>query len=285
MNEVFLRVELSGPAELSEPVCAILYRHACRGCEENLSGPLFRLNAWFDESENAAISLDSVKSAFPDVSGSIYSEKQQDWMAKWRESMKPAYIGNRLWVSPQWLPPQANDIRHWIKIEPRMAFGSGHHETTRLASNLLCKNLAERSFSPRVLDIGTGSGILCLVASVFGAKSLGLEIDPGCLMNTAENRNANSELKAPMFVTGKCDSLKKSVLFDIIVMNMIINEAAPLLDRIRSMLALNASFVWSGILTLERNEAVSLAVKAGFKICMEDAEGEWWAGAFMQIEN
>ena len=104
--------------------------------------------------------------------------------------MKPALLANGFWVSPLWLTPPAS-AKYWIKIEPKMAFGTGHHETTRFTAVAIiaCRRRINHS---RILDIGTGSRVFCFTADACGASScLGVEIDLQCCENLAEIRREN----------------------------------------------------------------------------------------------
>ncbi|MBN1307295.1 MAG: 50S ribosomal protein L11 methyltransferase [Chitinispirillaceae bacterium] len=204
----------------------------------------------------------------------------EDWNQRWRQSMKPAMLAPSWWVAPLWLPPPgAND--HWIKIEPKTAFGTGHHETTRLAARTIIACIPSLA-SVRLLDIGTGSGVLCFVAARAGAaRCVGIEIDRECRKNLTENRMLNGEEGgSSSFVIGPVEVFKEGVRFDLIVMNMIHTDSAPLLDTCRTLLAEKGVFIWSGILREENRRAIEAAEAAGFAFNGECTENEWWCGRF-----
>jgi ribosomal protein L11 methyltransferase len=206
----------------------------------------------------------------------------QDWNAAWRESIQPVRLCAGVWVSPVWRPPRLNPTDHWIRIEPKMAFGTGHHETTRLAAEGIVACAAGSLPHHSLLDIGTGSGVLCFCAALHGySNCTGVEIDPDCSENLAENVRLNAaDGAAVRFVIGTTDSITRAARFDTIVMNMIFNESAPLLGFVSKALAPGGTLVWSGILAEGRQEAVDAARGAGFALQQERVENEWWMGLF-----
>jgi ribosomal protein L11 methyltransferase len=249
------------------------------GNEEDMTGGRMVLKVYFADISSAEAAAAEL-SNFGDLSvAALEQVDERDWIAKWRASMKPAPLANGFWVSPLWLPPPAS-AKHWIKIEPKMAFGTGHHETTRLAAASIIAFRRQINHS-RVLDIGTGSGVLCFTADACGASScLGIEIDPHCRENLAENRRDNAAQGKIAFTIGSISSLNVQAHFDFIVMNMLITESAPLLGATAALLSQKGLLIWSGILTDEADNAIGLARNFGFVLIKKQRENEWWCGAF-----
>lgn len=250
------------------------------GCEEQDVPNGIRVKVYFKSQEDArqaSLDLESRNPLSPVLS---YEVVQEDWNKKWRESMEPAKLAPGYWVSPLWLPPPLKENDFWIKIEPKMAFGTGHHETTRLAAEEIISNktkIANKTF----LDIGTGSGVLCFVADHCNASSCtGVEIDQDCLENLAENKQLNSPEAKVSFAIGTLSNIKQSANFDVIVMNMIMTESEPLLSRICELLSDDGILIWSGILTQEKNDAITSAADFNFQLLEEKTEHEWWCGSF-----
>jgi ribosomal protein L11 methyltransferase len=252
------------------------------GCEELIVPEGLKITPYFKDKETAeaAISLLDIRNTSDNIS--VEPVEQQDWNAKWRATMKPARLARGYWVSPVWLPPP-DTAKHWIKIEPKMAFGTGHHETTRLAASAIISQ--KRGIKGRqVLDIGTGSGVLCFVADRCGAAlCIGAEIDPCCRENLAENLEQNLPAGNVSFLIGSTNALKTASRFDCVVMNMLITESSPLLGAVASMLKPGGFLIWSGILTDERSEAVDFAEKTGFMLVSEKSENEWWCGVYRRV--
>jgi ribosomal protein L11 methyltransferase len=265
---------------------AVGYGCDAGGCVEEPLGNRIKLIFYFagkDNAANAAASLAEMLSV--DDAVIEFVDDKQDWNAKWRESMEPAEIAEGVWVSPAWLEPPVEGRKVWIKIEPKMAFGTGHHETTRLAAKMLIKRKKDVS-GKNVLDIGTGSGILCFVADYVNAKSaLGIEIDEDCRENLEENLRDNPPRQGGgiEFFIGTLDAanIGAAPKFDVVIMNMLSTESTPLLPQIRAITNKNALLIWSGILVGEKDEVIAAAKNFGFKIDDQQTENEWWCGAFV----
>ena len=269
--------------EQSEMAAAIGYGCGMGGCVEEPFGRDIKLTFYFtqkNEAESAAASFAEVLSV--DNSTIEFVPNNQDWNAKWRESMEPAQIADGVWVSPTWLEPPKEGRRAWLKIEPKMAFGTGHHETTRLAAKMLIDK-SEAITGKSILDIGTGSGILCFVADYAGAKScLGVEIDEDCRENLEENLRDNPPRNGGdiEFLIGTLGAVDTSRKFDVVVMNMLSTESIPLLAQICKMIKKESILIWSGILADEKDEVITAAKQFGFNLSNSQTENEWWCGAF-----
>ncbi|MDR0305988.1 MAG: 50S ribosomal protein L11 methyltransferase [Chitinispirillales bacterium] len=257
--------------------------HNMGGCVEEQNGSDIKLVFYFenqDDAETAAESFANLLSLSEKTK--IEFVQNQDWNAKWKETMEPAQIAQGVWVSPTWLEPPQEGRRAWIKIEPKMAFGTGHHETTRLAAQEIIARKNEIS-NKTVIDIGTGSGVLCFTANLAGAAlALGVEIDSCCLENLAENLRDNPPAVGSNvnFLIGTLDSLNSSAAFDTVIMNMLYSESVPLLGQIKPLVKKGGLLIWSGILADEKNDVTAEAQKFGFKLTGSKTENEWWCGSF-----
>jgi ribosomal protein L11 methyltransferase len=262
-----------------DTVLTIIGRPGFLGCEEHSDALGTALAAHYKTESHAQKAAQEVTTAIPDIIPAITRIEPQDWNAQWRKSMKPARIARGYYVSPLWLPPPRS-CRHWIKIEPKMAFGTGHHETTRLAAQAII-SLRPRVRGKRMIDIGTGSGVLCFVADRCGASfTLGIEIDPDCRENIAENLANNRPLGRIAFHIGSTNALRTTAQFDLVAMNMLLAESAPLLPQVSCLLKPNGRLIWSGILADEHREAIDLAKPRGLRCIAKKEENEWWCGTF-----
>ena len=135
-----------------------------------------------------------------------------------------------------------------------------------------------------VLDIGTGSGVLCFVADLCGSqKNLGVEIDKDCLINLAENHEQNPPNGNVNFLIGTPSALKDTCRFDLIVMNMLMTESEPLLETVSSILAPGGILIRSGILKDEKDEAINSTCRFPFRLIDQSTENEWWCGTFSRV--
>jgi ribosomal protein L11 methyltransferase len=277
----YYRVSGSLPSTAFELAVARWYGIGMAGCEELVrEDGTTAVTVYFTDAAVAGKTAEELRRYQPEATVVCEPVVNEDWNAKWRESMQPARLADHWWVSPVWLEPSCAPGDRWIRIEPKMAFGTGHHETTRLAAQTLIDSGTPVG-NCSLLDIGTGSGVLCFVAAMLGAAvCTGVEIDPDCRENLAENLRENAPGGRCSFVIGSLESLAVSHCFDIIVMNMIHTESAPLLGRCRELIAPGGTLVWSGILADEYDRAVDAARKHGFFLTRQTCENEWWCGGF-----
>lgn len=260
-----------------------LWKNGISGCEElsNEDNNIL-LRLYFTEQESAFLTKEKLGNKLVgDIT--VIVPDYKEWIEKWRSSIKPVKLEEGWWVSPEWYPPMANVNQkgiHWIKIEPKMAFGTGHHESTRLAAKVIIeKEMLIKG--KKILDIGTGSGILSFIAAEAGGEfCVGLEIDKECIENLSENRELNFCKEKCFFVVGSVDILKENIKFDVIVMNIIHREAEPLLSYCRRLISSEGFLVWSGILKEEKSISITSAYENGFILKEEFTENEWWCGAF-----
>ena len=275
------RFSVSLPFDTLEDALGILYAGGMCGCEQGESPSRAVIVAYFENDASANSARDALCGRSFVEADSVEPVLDQDWNAKWRETMKPVLVAPGIWVSPTWLAPAIAAGDRWIKIEPKMAFGTGHHETTRLAAQAIVTLAAGRSDVSRLLDIGTGSGVLCFVAALHSVgHCLGVEVDQDCLGNLAENLRDNPSKSRIDFLIGGAETIRVRSIFDVVVMNMIYTQSASLLGQVASMLKKGGHLVWSGILIDGRAEALSAAHSSGFSLVSESTEGEWWGGIF-----
>ncbi|MBN1759349.1 MAG: 50S ribosomal protein L11 methyltransferase [Chitinispirillaceae bacterium] len=281
MNSNSFRVRGVIPAGEFELAVARWYAYGMAGCEESaIDKETTAVAVYFSDGKIArrvAGELRHIAAGREVVCEPVVNE---DWNARWRETMQPARLADHWWVSPVWLEPPLKPGDHWIKIEPKMAFGTGHHETTRLAAREIIGR-GTRLEGNAVLDVGTGSGVLCFTAAMLGARlCIGVEIDADCRENLAENLRENGCDTRCSFVIGSLDALCGRQRFGVVIMNMIHTESAPLLGRCRELIAADGVLVWSGILCDEFERAVQTAEEAGFIPDGQTRENEWWCGRF-----
>jgi ribosomal protein L11 methyltransferase len=261
----------------SDKFIGLAYAAGMIGCEESESNNTITYTCYF-ETEEAISKAKDILAPLARTTTDTEIIKDRDWNSKWRETIEPVQITETIWVSPEWLTPPLKDNQQWIKIEPRMAFGTGHHETTRLASQAIFETKGET-----LLDVGTGSGILAFVADIAGYKSVtGIEVDPDCEINLNENLEANRGNADIEFIIGSIDSTPNDKIYDTVIMNIIRTHSEPLLAGAKSHLKNNGTLIWSGILVEEREIVISFAKKGGFTLFKETSDNEWWCGYFKQ---
>jgi ribosomal protein L11 methyltransferase len=204
----------------------------------------------------------------------ISEEAGRDWMEEWKKHFQPTQLSGPYWVVPSWKPVPAECERP-IFIDPGMAFGTGTHETTQLASELVREAMAQKP-GAALVDIGSGTGILCIVAHKEGAqKIVANDIDPEAQRVARENFAKNN--LDPLWVTDlSADEIPGQ--FDIVVANILDHV---LLQLSKSLLALKRDggfLVLSGILDEHEQDFIrDFFLENQLKIHKRVSRNEWVA--------
>ncbi|MBD3239178.1 MAG: methyltransferase domain-containing protein, partial [Chitinivibrionales bacterium] len=225
------------PPERLEQCLALLGLAGMLGCEEEERAGDVTVRAYFPGDTDPRELVEHVRAACDNAEMQVEHTADQDWHAQWRASVQPVKITDTIWTAPSWRTPEMAEGECWIRIEPATAFGTGHHETTRLAASLVSQCVGSADKPPTVLDIGAGSGILCFCARLCGAAwCVGVEIDPPALRNMADNRRDNPSLDRADFLIGTTAALRSDMRFDMVVMNMLLRRSAPLLPEVARLI-------------------------------------------------
>ena len=189
----------------------------------------------------------------------------QDWLEAYRRQVTPFPVGRRWWIDPHPdRPTPAHSGRLRLAVEPRMAFGSGSHESTQLVLlELERMNLAGRS----VLDVGTGSGILALAADRLGAHPvIAFDLDPDAVWVARQTVTQQEWVARPHFFVGSVLALAPEC-FDFILCNMVPSQFLPLVPEIAVRLGRGGTALFSGILESEREVVAGRLAEAGLEVC------------------
>ena len=199
-----------------------------------------RLEAWFSIEPNLperpGVAL-SFQDTVPDL----------DWLAGYRQQAQPFPVGRTLFVDPREPDepdPEVPEGRNLLRLPARTAFGIGSHESTSLVVELLeSANLRGK----KVLDVGTGTGILAFTALLLGASEVvAFDVDPASPFNAAVNRRLN-RLHPHLFV-GTSAAIRPGTLFDLELINIIPEEIGPEMPVLESLLKPGGEAILSGIL-------------------------------------
>ena len=240
-----------------------------------------QVKAWFENVE-ALRGLDHILGALPGMTGmdlgaltiSHQGVQEQDWSECWKQYYKPFRAGKRLVIKPSWEDWDAQPEDLIIELDPGMAFGTGTHETTAM-----CVEMIEKHYrGGKVLDVGTGSGILAIAAARLGATDvLGVDIDPMAVRVARENVEKNGldgviSIQEGDLVAGldgvKCEFAVANILADVIAL-----LAAPLKNHLTE----NAIFVCSGILGEREDDVKDVLQKNGYTLFDRLQKGDWVA--------
>ena len=216
---------------------------------------------------NPAIDLGSLRMATSEVD-------EEDWSTAWKKYYHPTKVGDKLVVVPCWEQYGCMPDEIPIVLDPGMAYGTGTNETTRLCMQLLEKTAVNGS---RVLDIGTGSGILAITALLLGAKeAVGVDIDEVAVRTAHENAALNG---VENHLTLFCGDLTEKVTgtFDVICANIVADVIISLSADVTKFMHADSTLLVSGIIEERCEEVKSALCAAGLNICEMKTEGGWAA--------
>ena len=226
--------------------------------------------------------LDDLRN-FVDIGEGTITEGQtedKDWINNWKEYFHQFYVDDIL-IIPSWEEVQEEDKdKMIIHIDPGTAFGTGMHETTQLCMRQLKKYVTSET---EILDVGTGSGILSIVALKLGAKhAVGTDLDPCAITATNENLEANDIPEDSMDVMIGTIIDDKAVQnevgyekYDIVAANILADVLVPLTPVILHQLKHGGIYITSGIIE-EKEETVVEAVKAaGLEVVEVTHQNDW----------
>lgn len=207
-------------------------------------------------------------------------QADEDWTRLWKEGLAPRCITPQLVVCPSWCSYDPRPGEHVIVLDPGMAFGTAEHGTTRG-----CLRLLDATVEPgqRLLDAGTGSGILAIAAAMLGAREvLGVESDESACPTAVENVEANGVQGVVRIETGIVSTafLSDSNPWDGIVANIKTSVLTPLLTSLAGAIKPDGWVILSGILREEWATLVEDAKAAGLILQEDDPDEEWRSGLF-----
>jgi ribosomal protein L11 methyltransferase len=199
---------------------------------------------------------------------------EQDWAECWKKFYKPFRAGRTLVVKPTWehYTPLPGD--RIIQMDPGMAFGAGTHETTGL-----CLSLMEEYMKPgmRVMDVGTGSGILAIGAALLGARDvLAIDIDPVAVKVARENVAQNGLEKNIRVMEGDLVRDVKET-FDLCLANILANVICFLSVPLKSRIDKGGTFICSGIIKEREQDVLDALNASGYTVVEKQYRGEWVA--------
>ena len=247
------------------------------------------LNFYLDEDENVEEMLEKVNAElselrnFVDIGeGTITTSETEDkdWINNWKQYFKQFYVDDIL-IIPSWEEVKEEDRdRMIIHIDPGTAFGPGMHEPTQLCLRQLKKYVTSET---ELLEVGTGSGILSIVALKLGAKhAVGTDLDPCAVPAVEENKEVN-DIPAASFDMMIGNIIDDKAIqdrvgyekYDIVAANILADVLVPLTPVILNQLKKGGIYITSGIID-DKEETVVKAVKdAGLEILEVTHQGEW----------
>ena len=204
--------------------------------------------------------------------------EQENWNAKWESDFEPVHVGEELSILAPFHDKRLAKKRN-IVIMPKMSFGTGHHQTTRLMCSFL---LEEKVNSSNVLDMGTGTGILAILAEQLGANSiLAVDIEDWSVENTLENAERNTCVK----IEGRCGDIDcvHEKDFDIIMANINRNILLRHLPFYSGKLKDSGLLFLSGFFTTDSEDLIKAANDVGLTFVSQKTEENWSSLKFEKL--
>ena len=196
--------------------------------------------------------------------------EQEDWQNGWRKYYHPMDVGQRLAVVPSWQDYETSRVK--LILDPGLAFGTGGHEPTNHSQEVQDERVLG---GERVLDIGTGSGILAIAALKLGAAvAEGVDIDPVAVRTAGENAALNGVADKLTVLVGDLSD-KASGKYDIITANIVANAIMALAPAVPGLMADDAVFIASGIIDSRKDEVIAALEAAGLAV-LEVKEKRGW---------
>lgn len=201
--------------------------------------------------------------------------QEKNWQNSWRRFFQPQKVGKSLWVGPPWIVPPELPQRQVITIEPGMAFGTGTHPTTRTCLEFLEEVVASlNSEKLRVLDVGTGSGILAIAVAKMGAsKVLALDNDPIALRAARANIRLNRAQHKVKLTHVALGCVKGS--FTVVVANLTAETIIGLARALRKKASSRGYLILSGILRPMAEDVLRRFTPKSFELVRQRSHREW----------
>jgi ribosomal protein L11 methyltransferase len=200
---------------------------------------------------------------------------EEDWANAWKAYYKPIKVGRKLVIVPAWEKYTAAEGEIVERMDPGMAFGTGTHETTRLVIELLEKYVTEGC---RMLDVGTGSGILAICASRLGAgECRAYDIDPMAVRVARENVKDSGIGNVTCEVSDLLRQADASVEYDVICANIVADIILRMIPDLAPFMSEKTVLLASGIITERAEDVIAGFAAHGYRVVERNEENGWCA--------
>ncbi len=265
------RVEVRCRMADTDRVAAALVQATGHGVEELALGALRSVAE--QEAEGVAL-LEALKAEFPSVTGEVLPLSPIDWSVHWRDGIETRRMG-RLIITPTWLPVTPTGDEVVVTMDPESAFGNGEHGSTRVALTLMERNLRRGC---RVMDVGSGSGVLSIAAILLGAQHvMAIECDAETAPIAHANVVRNGVASRVTFLLGEAAHLVPIAgPVDLICANILRTVNTELLPVLRHALAPGGRVIFSGMERAESRLFRTSLAEADWQVLDQHEDIEWW---------
>lgn len=254
--------------EARERLIALLSMEGFEGFEEEGDGLL----AYIPVDQVDETVLDQVLLHFPDLSYVRVELDDVNWNEKWENGFEPVIVEDFAAVRANFHRP-VSGVRYELVITPKMSFGTGHHPTTHLMIQEMAHVAME---GKRVLDFGTGTGVLGILANKLGASEvLGIDNDEWSIRNTEENMEQNAATRMRAQLGDIPPSEAEAGRFEVILANITRNVITEHLTALRAIAAPGCIWLFSGFLAEDATYMRELLETAGLTVEVIAQRGDW----------
>ncbi len=203
--------------------------------------------------------------------------EEKNWNEEWEKNVNAIEISDNLVIKPTFREYEERPGQLIITIDPKMSFGTGEHQTTKLVLRFVEKYITDGA---KVLDVGSGTGVLAITAVKLGAKSaVAVDNDEWCLNNGNENCELNGVADKVDVKLGLVQDIKDSD-FDLVLANIQKNILIEISEELKNRLSGNGILILSGLLASDETDIKTEYQKFGLKLIEKDQMGEWIALVF-----
>ena len=267
------------PSEFVEPVSYLFGRYGNGLSMEKVANGEILLRTYMTSSATQKrarieIGVKLIGSLRPIVGLHVRKIEETNWQEAWKDQFTLLRVGRRLVIKPPWIPYEARDSELVLEIDPGLAFGTGHHPTTQMVLEEL-----ERQ-SPggmRVLDVGTGSGVLSIAAVRLGAKSVtALDVDSTAVKMARRAIRANKVADRISLGRGSLPhSLAPAGAFDLALANISAKTISTLASELLRCLRAGGTLVAGGFLDKHEEQVAQRLAEVGFRIRSRYVMEDW----------
>lgn len=277
MTEKWIEIKIISNPSVLEEISSYLFALGADGLQENTQDftVYFPAEAWSPEVFQMLHAILLAHAPTADIRTSEI--QRENWNERWKENFKPFRLTENCAIVPDWEADFDSGKARKIIISPKMAFGTGHHETTQLILQLLEKWLKA---GDKVLDAGTGSAILAIYAALLGAgQVLAFDNDPVAIENAEENVALNAQTHCIKTKVATLEQVPQTP-YDLILANINRNVLEQLAPNFAAYGHAKTRLVLSGLLISDRGQIQSAFSENGWALLDEAAKGEWMAMVF-----
>lgn len=283
----WFEIQLRVPESLRDPVASRLFDWGAAGVDESEPNPQGIIKAFFQAAERAKVTkelpsfLESLAKVFPEAPKITYTVRdvvEENWSERYKEFFRAQRLSDDFFLLPAWEPASLVPAgMQAIIMEPGQAFGTGLHQSTKLSIRLLERaiQLNPPADKIRLLDLGTGTGILAIVAAKLGVKQItAIDIDTIAVAVAKENFERNQVKGVKL---GKDPVTKLKGPFDIIVSNILLEAHLEMELDYHRLLPVGGHLILSGLLTPQAIQLDPRYQRSGFVFECSSSLQDWMA--------